>query len=480
MSSFCKRLLPILALAGFLFVSLFGAQFFRSASVEAQDTPGVCSTLVEAALETTDSACSGTGRNQVCYGNTFSELTARAGVPEPTFRAVGDQADLIAVDSLQLSELDVIAEQWGVVLMQAQANLPDTLPGQNVTFLLFGDVAARDLSDAAQPTADVTATTGLNIRLTPSETGAVLGSLNAGQSITATGLHTNSAGQTWAQVRYAPDRVQTGWVIAGALDGDLSALEAVGASDRYFGPMQAVYFQTGIGRPACVEAPVSGVLVQTPQGQGQVSFNSNGVEVLLGSTAFIQAQPGVALDFYLLEGTAKLSAGGVTQSLTPGMVSRVPLGEDGMANGTPGYPQAYALSLIDTLRGPMRILPRPITAIAPPATPIPAATATPAEPAPTVEGANPPPDTSVPCPLSRDVAASITFENTEPTGKRYRVYRLNQQCAEVFEGDLGAFGAFTVGTFAGHTWLVRDQAGREVARFTVPGGGGQHRVTVQG
>ena len=33
---------------------------------------------------------------------------------------------------------------WGVALMRIQANLPDTLPGQNVTMLIFGDVQIQN------------------------------------------------------------------------------------------------------------------------------------------------------------------------------------------------------------------------------------------------------------------------------------------------------------------------------------------------
>jgi hypothetical protein len=36
--------------------------------------------------------------------------------------------------------MDPQVDEWGMVLMRVQANLPDTLPGQNVLFLLFGDV----------------------------------------------------------------------------------------------------------------------------------------------------------------------------------------------------------------------------------------------------------------------------------------------------------------------------------------------------
>lgn len=475
-----KRLLPFLTMLSLLMI----VGFFLYDRSSAQGSPAACNVIVDAALEAVDNACSGTARNQACYGNFFSQAFFREGAPATQFESVGDIADLIVIDSLQLSELNIAEEQWGVVLMQAQANLPDTLPGQNVTFLLFGDVQMRDLSGSDNPTADVSATTGVNVRLTPSESGSLLGSLSAGQTITATGLHTNSAGQTWAQVRYVPHNVMTGWIIAGALTGDLSALPEVESASQVYGPMQAFYFQTGIGRPACVEAPVDGIVVQTPQGVGKVSFTSNGVEVLMGSTAFIQAQPNETMDFYLLEGEAILTAHGGTQRLTPGMISQIPLGADGMASGVPGFPQAYDLNIMETLRRPILYLPRPIAPIPRPATPVLPPTST---PTPTLAPATPQPGDDpgttpgapVPCPLSRDVGATLYFTNTEPTGKTYKLYRLNQQCQEVAEGDLAPFGRRVIGTYVGFTWIVRDQAGREITRFTVPSGG-DHQIGVVG
>ena len=35
---------------------------------------------------------------------------------------------------------------WGIAVLKAQANLPDALPGQNVTFLLFGDTTVDNPS----------------------------------------------------------------------------------------------------------------------------------------------------------------------------------------------------------------------------------------------------------------------------------------------------------------------------------------------
>jgi hypothetical protein len=101
--------------------------------------------------------------------------------------------------------------------MRLQANLPDTLPGQNVTVLLFGNV---------------------QFEVAESDPG-----------------------------------------------------------------VQAFYVQTGLGDAPCLEAPESGLLVQTPQGVREVVFQLNAVDVTLSSTAYFQAVPSSELVASVIEGS---------------------------------------------------------------------------------------------------------------------------------------------------------------------------------
>jgi hypothetical protein len=108
-----------------------------SAVVEIQPSPMSCDGLVAAALERADSFCKSLGRNQACYGSTLvdAELAEGSGA---TFNSAGDVADLSAIRSLTTAPLDVEQQVWGIAFLKVQADLPDTLPGQNVTFLLYG------------------------------------------------------------------------------------------------------------------------------------------------------------------------------------------------------------------------------------------------------------------------------------------------------------------------------------------------------
>lgn len=99
-----------------------------------------CPTIVQTALDAADELCANTGRNQACYGHVALSAVAQPTAADFKFEQVGDVTDVSKIQSLRLNPMDVAADTWGVVVMRLQANLPDSLPGQNVTFLLFGDV----------------------------------------------------------------------------------------------------------------------------------------------------------------------------------------------------------------------------------------------------------------------------------------------------------------------------------------------------
>ncbi len=105
-----------------------------------------CPELVQQALAATDTYCAETERNTACYGSNqiIAQLTGAA-----AFAAQGDVVPLSEVASLTLAGLDEQAGVWGVSLLRVQADIPETLPGQAVTFLLFGDVTIENAADAA-------------------------------------------------------------------------------------------------------------------------------------------------------------------------------------------------------------------------------------------------------------------------------------------------------------------------------------------
>lgn len=104
-----------------------------------------CEQLVTLAETTVGLVCDGIGRNQACYGNRLVsvDFQPNSGL---TFNQSGDTVDLLAVRRLSTSPLNINTRDWGIAVLKAQANLPDALPGQNVTFLLYGDTTVDNPS----------------------------------------------------------------------------------------------------------------------------------------------------------------------------------------------------------------------------------------------------------------------------------------------------------------------------------------------
>ncbi|GEM_PF-5679273 len=98
-----------------------------------------CPALINEAITRVDSICSQTGRNEVCYGHTRVRVLPREDLADFTF-APGDITALDNLIRINLAPLSVTRNEWGISLMQLQASIPGTLPGQNVSVLLFGGV----------------------------------------------------------------------------------------------------------------------------------------------------------------------------------------------------------------------------------------------------------------------------------------------------------------------------------------------------
>ncbi len=109
----------------------------------------LCEQLVQEVTQTVDAMCANIGRNEVCYGNTRLEVQPRPEVRLARFDSPGDKVSITAIESLRLSPLSTTQREWGLAILALQANLPDTLPGQNVLVFLFGDVEWRNTEQAS-------------------------------------------------------------------------------------------------------------------------------------------------------------------------------------------------------------------------------------------------------------------------------------------------------------------------------------------
>lgn len=316
-----------------------------------------CPALVQSALETVSTSCEDTGRNQVCYGNVFLSASTSDDAPDITFSSPGDLADVIYIDTLQLSVLNT-PDEWGIALMKIQANLPDTIPGQNVTMLLFGEVYIANQATALPDPLSGKITASANLRSGPSTDYRIVGAGTLDEEVTVDAR--NEAGDWFRIFRSESDELA--WVFGSLIeiDGDTRQLSVVEVDDPVatgqFGPMQAFYFRSGVGELSCDEAPPDGILIQTPEGAGNINLNINEVRIELGSTAFLTAVPDDYLTITLLDGQGTVSSAGRTVAIPAGLRARIPLDSDGLADGPP---ELVTYEGNEVVALPIEVLPEP-------------------------------------------------------------------------------------------------------------------------
>jgi LysM repeat protein len=125
------------------------------AVVEAQ-TGEDCPEIVETALASVADLCNLLGRNSACYGASLVDSTPVVQPPPPDFFAApGDRSELVQFREINPQPLDELTGTFGAAVLNAQANLPNTLPGQGVIFLLMGD--ARITNEVPENSDDQTA-----------------------------------------------------------------------------------------------------------------------------------------------------------------------------------------------------------------------------------------------------------------------------------------------------------------------------------
>ncbi len=237
-----------------------------------------CTALVETALEALADNCN-VPRNTACYGHTLVDAQFWQGQDVGPFAQPADTVPVTALQTIHTAAIDPERGVWGLVLMRLQANLPDTLPGQAVTFLLMGDAT---LENAASPTS---------------------------------------------------------------------------GSPGEFGPMQAVYFATGLEGPACHQAPHA-LVVQGPAGV-PVSLSINDMTVIFSSTVVFSLPEPQTMVVALLEGHLQLTLGDTSVSLNQPDLSdplalpviAVTLNAEGRVDGGSQFVAPPELAMLPAING---------------------------------------------------------------------------------------------------------------------------------
>ncbi|MEL6309656.1 MAG: hypothetical protein AAFQ52_16060, partial [Chloroflexota bacterium] len=327
------------------------------------DDEASCPALVTRALDLTESSCDGTFTNEACYGYTFIDASLRD--QDASFVQPGDITDVLDIQTVQLSAMDVAADQWGLMVMSVDANTGEqtVITTEDVQIVLFGDTTLQDASAFVELSVDE----DIVIYEEPAEDAFLVAEVQAGETLIASSRLDDNA---WLRVRIIEETsVRIGWVQADSVTpvSDIEVLPILTAEEAaepptdlaaQYGPMQAFIFESGELDAPCAEAPNSGMLIQTPEGVASVTIWLDEVVVQLDGTGVISAQADGDLTVGVIEGTATVAANGEESTAVAGEAIDVPLDENLAASGVPSDPRDIADDEVQAL--PVTVLDDPV------------------------------------------------------------------------------------------------------------------------
>lgn len=283
---------------------------------------GECPLDILQALARAGTACVDLERNAACYGYGTVQATFDAASTE-SLSLPGERAAVDLMQQLVIGGED--APDFSVALMQLQASIVSNQPGRNLALLAFGDVTLTNLVPV-RPTVQVASTGLLNVRARPDATSDILIQVPVRGTLTANGM---TAEGDWLRVSF-PDSPQLGWVARDVVtvEGNTSALNIVDEDTPFLRPFQVMNAMTAQHDAACEGVPESGILLQAPNTEETVDLSINGLSIGLAGTGFLQAVPGEAMTLWMVDGFARLRAGGEPQYVVAGSFVRIELSQN--------------------------------------------------------------------------------------------------------------------------------------------------------
>ena len=279
----------------------------RPAPATAQDN-AICSQYAEKVLSTIGNSCGDLDRNMACYGFNRVDATFVRPIDDLLFSRPADRVSLVELQTLATAPLNPQAGEWGVAVLNMQALVPGTLPGQAVRFILVGDVELENAvpPEEAQteplPTIEVSPRTNANIRSGPGLNTNVVGGAIAGQTYISDGI---SPDRQWFRIIY---NNTWAWMARSVLNPVVGEEQLVVVENQLFAPMQAFYFRTGLSEPVCEDAPPNALVLQGPD-DVVVTLNVNGAEIRLASTVMLTQPDPNTLKLTTIDGLATMPGG---------------------------------------------------------------------------------------------------------------------------------------------------------------------------
>lgn len=268
-------------------------------NTQAQDS-GICPVLVQQALEQMGDNCSSMERNNACYGFDEVQSTFVEAVEPDFFTRPADRTGLAELQTIATGPLDLEEDEWGIAVMNVQANIPNSLPGQAVVFMLMGDTEVEDQVDAdaitpsAEP-ANVITEAETRVFSAPSVNSSTVMIAPADTIMPA---DVQSEDGDWVRV-LSPEGL--GWV-RHEIFGDAAGIGDLPVySPEAQSPMQSFQVRTAFDDLLCEEAP-SLLAIQSPEGL-TVDLNANGAHIRVGSLIMLRTvPPGNAMQIIVIEG----------------------------------------------------------------------------------------------------------------------------------------------------------------------------------
>lgn len=132
-----SRRLGLLVMIGMIGMMAVRAGWQTDQRVTAQsgDSGDSCDALIQEALQLSANFCLELGRNEACYG--YHAVSTVLSNPDAEFAERGDIVSVTELETVITRPIDPTTGEWGIVMMNLDADLPDT-SGDTVRLLLFG------------------------------------------------------------------------------------------------------------------------------------------------------------------------------------------------------------------------------------------------------------------------------------------------------------------------------------------------------
>ncbi|MAU09019.1 MAG: hypothetical protein CL607_04295 [Anaerolineaceae bacterium] len=307
-----------------IFGFLFAILLLGVGVIAAQET--ACSLTQQATVAEAAGWCADLAVGELCYGDAGVNVLDNEGELLEGGLA-GDRVSLVDISQVETLIRDTA---YGLALLQAQTLGANNASSQTLTLAVLG---AATLVNEAPDTSDylyaaIVPAQGANIRSGPGEQFRLLTSRSQNNTVLLTGRASDGL---WLRLQLADG--SAGWIVAGAVLADTSALPTVTVDDPapalYYDDFAAFSVSVDEEASACEDGIPSGVLVQVVQPTDSTRIQIDDLVVDFEGTLFISQTQG-QLFINAVDGEAVVTTvDGLSVDIAPSQSVIVQAGEEG-------------------------------------------------------------------------------------------------------------------------------------------------------